>query len=1312
MRRGRRWLFGIVTALVILVIAIVFGLPPLVGHIARQRIEAMTGRPATIGATHVNLFTRRLRFEDVRVAGPPGGGAPLFELRRLDARFRLWALLRGGVHLDALTLGSPVVRLARTPSGALDIEDVIRHYESLAPSKPVAVVLDRLTVEGGRVIVTDEAATPAERWDIGAFALDARDLATTADADSGRVSASFRVAGGRVELSGENIALRPLGGRVALTLSDVALASLGAYLPASAPRPDAGTLSATLHAGYDAEHGLTADGRVDVATLGLVGPAPTARLDLSDLHLAAADLRSRGAPGRLSLAAALPDGGRITGQGPVALSPLDARIALDVRDVALALLAPFLPPDAVRPVDGRLAAALDLRYTPAGGLGASGTAQLTKVALARPGQATPLVTEDRMDVTLGDLAVRDGALVVGHAVVRGAPTLIDASRTPAPRFAFRSLAVTVDGLGTRARGRLAVDAAVEPAGTLTARGEVGVLPVSADLRVTVRGADLTRLEPYMAGRAPVDLVRGRLDADVAVRYAEAARVDGTFTARGLRLTRVGQREPFIEHPALRGTITALTYGDGTLALQRLALTGAPTLIDATATPPQRFETQSVSLVVDDFSVPARGPARLTGDARLTDGSSSHLTGTVNASTLAVDARLTFQDVDLTRARGYLPASTGLGVGGGRGAMTLTLRHRRDTGTRIDADGTLADLTVTAQQGRLVVTDPRVAVKVTGFTVNQDVLGLEGLTLDGAPRVRKATGAESQEMPLASLRLALGAVRWPRGPAAPVTLEARFGESETIRAQGTIDPAARHAVLTVNATRAPVAALAVLAPVEAPAGGRLNARLAVDATFGDAPAVGVSGEARAFDLTLGAGPDPPIKVTRVEVHGLDVHWPGAVRAESVVIGGPSIRIDREADGTFPLRAMLGSGDAGDGSASPTTRPAAPPPPAPTAVKAGPGFDLAIGRLTLDDGTIRFVDRTTTPAFIEEITHQAISIERLSTDPSARSPISVQGIVAANAALDLRGEIAPFGRPFFLDVKGELRNFSVSRTNPYLARLLAWIVQRGQLTTQVHYRVEGDQLEGTNDVHVQQLDVARAAQDEQTARTLGVPLGLAVALLKDAKGDINVSVPVSGNVSQPEFSFADAIQTALRHIVTGLVTGPFRAIGRVFQRDGETTVGIEPVDFSPGTATIDPGDEPQIQKLADVLRASPHVRLSLQPVVSDADLRALKTETVTARIQRLQRAESLPTFEAAARLLFHRAFPGVAVPKTVDEVVTRLVEREPVRQEATQTLATRRLNAARQQLVDAGVEPERLVAGEPPPAGGSGQGRVEFQLQPAS
>jgi hypothetical protein len=347
--------------------------------------------------------------------------------------------------------------------------------------------------------------------------------------------------------------------------------------------------------------------------------------------------------------------------------------------------------------------------------------------------------------------------------------------------------------------------------------------------------------------------------------------------------------------------------------------------------------------------------------------------------------------------------------------------------------------------------------------------------------------------------------------------------------------------------------------------------------------------------------------------------------------------------------------------------------------------------------------------------AVTARDISNLDDAPARLSIDGIVGGNSSINLDGKLGLFGEQLFLDVSGELRDFSVPSANPYLRRFLDWIARRGDVTTHVHYRVDGKELTATNRIVVRRLDVQRAGDMERSERLVGIPLGLAVALLKDSRGTIELTVPVSGRLDALHFSFGNTLRTAFKNVIGRLISAPFRAIGSVLRRGGAVRrVAIEPVTFPEGSAVLTADATAHVQDVARFLRDKPYVRLTLEAVLSADDMQTLRAQAVVARILRLQRENRLGDFAEAARRLWSRVPDHPPVPNSAQQIVQHLAVREPAPNEAARRLAQQRLETTRHELIErAGIAPDRVQKGEREPlSGAASRGRVEFEVHSAS
>jgi hypothetical protein len=245
----------------------------------------------------------------------------------------------------------------------------------------------------------------------------------------------------------------------------------------------------------------------------------------------------------------------------------------------------------------------------------------------------------------------------------------------------------------------------------------------------------------------------------------------------------------------------------------------------------------------------------------------------------------------------------------------------------------------------------------------------------------------------------------------------------------------------------------------------------------------------------------------------------------------------------------------------------------------------------------------------------------------------------------------------------------------------------------------------------LRVERARESDEAKRKLGVPLGLAVSLLKDRRGNIDFEIPISGTLSDRKFDWGEAMWAGVKQVLGKVLLAPFSAIGRLFSsEEKEPDLNVNPLGFGAGSAVVGPSAEIHLTRVADFLRRSPYIKMTLTPVVTGTDAEGLRVAAVTERVRKLQEEKKIPEFPAALAAYYAaQKLPG-EVPKTDEEKLARLVEREPVPTERAREVAERRVAAARDLLTGKeGVQAERLSAGQPKlELDKAGEGRVEFGI----
>ena len=1283
-RRRTVWLAALVAvvAFVVLAAATVVTLPDLIRRALVWQLERLTQRRVAIERVDVNLVTGDVALHGLRI-DDHDEPAPLARADRIAARLHRRALLTLHIRLETLTVERSRVRIVRRADNRLNIADLL---DRPATRRVLDVTVDHLRVSDGTVTLEDRTLRPARTWASERIAIEGSNLSTTRT--DGTARGSTVVAGAPVHVSVEDLRLAPVHLRAHVTVGNVDLALLRLYLPGDAPfLPERGTLAAGVTVVHSAREGtrITAGARIRSLALerrGQAGPfatSPEMLVTLNDLHVD---------DGRFAFARA-----EVEGDVEVTEALLDPPVTYALK--AARLVAEGVTWPAARPG----------RFTVAAGLPGGGSLDVRGTLDTRPLRAEARVRLAGVDLGYANrYAATTGQLSgTGDADARVVATWDRALR----------LAVT----GAIGASRVAV---VDP----RAAGS----PVLAAERVEATGLDYE-----WPARVHVASVRVRRPSATLERDPTGALTLPALFTRAPSPPAGATTERAPAAPAL--TVSELRAEAGTL-----------TVLDGTVTPTARTQLTSVSVGVRDLAWPARGAARVELAAGLPGGGLLTAGGTVGVEDKTAQGTVTLKNVDLAQAQPYLPfrgrltgrADAQLDVSGRleprelrvRGDVTVTEAGLEDLDTPLLAVERIAlaglDVVWPSQLSVEQLSVRRPWAKIARNT--QGELTLRAAFLDRRPRAGGSAAPEggtpapapeilikraeveegatsiiddsvepAARFEVRGTRVAARNITYPvKGPA-EVRLDTPMPGGGRLEARGTFQVDPGRADLRAQAFGVALAPAQPYLPVDARVSGTLDGEARISATF-EPLAVTVRGSAALNQLAVGDEHRALLTAGRARAEGVTVEWPGRARVDTLEIDTPWLLLEREASGRLPLVALL------------TPRvPAARPDRA--AASTSP-LRVEIGTASIRDGFGRFVDRVPEPDFAEELSAVNLAVVGFGTAPGTVARATVRATLGPTATLAISGEFTPPAGRRRLDVLLTVSDYPAPRANAYLRTLFGWTARQGTVTLAAHYVVDGDKLEATNDVGARQLVVERAPAGPPPRWPIGLPLDTFVSLLKDRDGDAQLSVPIHGTLSSPQFELGDALATALRGIAVKTVSLPLSLVGRLrVSEDARIeTLQLDPVLFEAGTATLGPGMPAHLDELARFMRDKPAVRLLMRPVLTIDDVTRLKRQALRERV-REEAGERTPTAmrDALARLYAER-FPrrGAA---SVDEMIAALAEHDPAPTAASHALAERRVAAVREALVARGVEAGRLPALDTAAAvEGEGAGRVEFEITP--
>jgi hypothetical protein len=575
--------------------------------------------------------------------------------------------------------------------------------------------------------------------------------------------------------------------------------------------------------------------------------------------------------------------------------------------------------------------------------------------------------------------------------------------------------------------------------------------------------------------------------------------------------------------------------------------------------------------------------------------------------------------------------------------------------------------------------------------------------NGAATIAAATTRPPSTIEITGAGLVLLDLTWPaRGPTG-ITLRATLPGAGALEARGQLRLDTSTIETSVSLDRVDLATFQPFLPVRARIGGKINADLQIKGTLVPL-ALTATGQLGVSDASLGDGQRSLVTVKRLDLAGLTAEWPRRrATIQRIAVREPWALVERDDRGGLPLLALIAP-DQGDGTASPAPGTAASKVEAP---------HVQVGALAIEEGFVRFTDRTTSPAFVEEASRLTVSARALSTEPSTRSEIAVTARLTGGAQLELRGLVGPIGGPLFVDAKGQLSGLALNRVNPYVNRLLGWIARRGSVSATTQFRIRDDRLEADSEIVIGQPQFVPSRRGDEVRERVGVPLDLLVSLLENTQREVRLSVPVTGTLSSREFDFGDAVWEAIRKAAINVLALPVSWIGKIFYTADARidSIAIWPVYFEPGTTRLQRGFDAHAERLATFMRRTPAIVYALKPVMAVADVEALKRDAVRLRLDALARDAGQADPATAAARLFTERFPGRPVPSEMKATLDELARDEPSPDEALRALAASRLALTRRELEAKGVDGTRLRTSEGAvPVEASGAGRVEFEMIP--
>lgn len=423
--------------------------------------------------------------------------------------------------------------------------------------------------------------------------------------------------------------------------------------------------------------------------------------------------------------------------------------------------------------------------------------------------------------------------------------------------------------------------------------------------------------------------------------------------------------------------------------------------------------------------------------------------------------------------------------------------------------------------------------------------------------------------------------------------------------------------------------------------------------------------------------------------------------------------REQAGSVPLSPGARRGSSGTGS---------------------PPVRLRIGQVLLQSGRLTYTDNFIKPNYSADLVAINGKIGELSSDAATPAPVMIGALLSANGPISIQGGINPLATKPSLDLTAIAKDIELTNLTPYSTKYAGYPITKGKLNVDLHYQLENDQLSANNHMFIDQLTFGEHI-DNDTATSL--PVRFAIDLMKNSQGQIDVNIPVSGSLSNPEFSVGGIIWDAFVNLLEKAVTSPFTLLANAFGGGEDAAAGdLGYIEFAPGLADLSEASTKKLDTIATLLSDKSTITVDLAGRVDpDTDLPGLRQAFVEEQVKKRKMAElddegahidparvtveageySTYLTEAYEAADFKKPRTMIGLLKTLpdEEMKKALADHAPVDGKSLPDLARRRAQTVRVYLAGK-IDPGRIAVGEPKPdaTGNDGKGaatRVDITLK---
>ena len=428
------------------------------------------------------------------------------------------------------------------------------------------------------------------------------------------------------------------------------------------------------------------------------------------------------------------------------------------------------------------------------------------------------------------------------------------------------------------------------------------------------------------------------------------------------------------------------------------------------------------------------------------------------------------------------------------------------------------------------------------------------------------------------------------------------------------------------------------------------------------------------LALSSGRDKIFSLASLNVAQIALS-PNSLTLNKIALGSPAVNISLNKDRRLNLTSLIKP-------AAQVKQAAKPAEAVPSRLaKSKANFAWSVKNISLSGGSLNFTDESLAAPFKLRISDMKASISEIS--PKRAADIKFSSLVSGSGLASITARVYPLDFKPKSDINVVLKEIPLVPASPYTAKYIGNEIAGGKLNLKLAYKIDDGKLNASNDLNLDRFELGKEVQSKDA---LSLPIGLAVSILKDSDDQIDISLPLSGAMNDPKFSYGALVWGAIKKLLSDIVLSPFRFMGKIA---GVDTKKLESIDFEAASSEILISENSKIDDLAKVAKAKPELKIILNSAYNEKlDTHEFKRRSLQNTLTLMSNKQGLSADEAIAALKIK-----YGIKSGGDEAMEELIGAQKFTRSRLDELALARATAVQAALVQRGVSASRIEIKKP-------------------